>query len=228
MTRQRPRLLDLFSCQGGAGYGYWLAGFHVTGVDIRPQPLHPCHDGMEFVHSDAFAYLAEHAHEFDAVHASPPCRAYTKAKGGVAANYRHPDLVEDVRSALRETGLPYVIENVPGAPLVDPVTLCGAMFGLRTYRHRLFELGGWGIGLEAPEHPVHVARVAKMGRRAKEGEFLSVVGNFAGIEEARNVMEMPWANGDGLRQGIPPRYTEWVGMRLMSEIAISLPDPQIL
>lgn len=213
----RPRLLDLFCGQGGAGWGYHLAGFDVTGVDIRPMPLHP--PELTFVHGDALEYLEAHGHEYDAIHASPPCRAYTKARGGVNFPYRHPDLVAPVRTMLIDVKKPYVIENVVGAPLLgDVVMLCGAMFGLRVYRHRLFETGG-GFDLQgrAPVHPVHAAPVARMGRPAREGEFLSVVGNFSGVAAAREAMEMPWANGDGLRQAIPPAYTEWVGVRLMSE-----------
>ena len=94
----------------------------------------------------------------------------------------------------------------------DPVMLCGAMFGLETYRHRLFETN-WRF--RAPGHPEHVAKTTKMGRATKPGEFMHVVGNFSGIDHGRKVMGMDWANGDGLREAIPPRYAEWVGAALM-------------
>jgi DNA (cytosine-5)-methyltransferase 1 len=211
---RRPRLLDLFCGQGGAGWGYHLAGFDVTGIDIRPMPRHP--QQMAFVHGDALEYLEAHGHEYDAVHASPPCSPHTKARGGAPVRYRHEDFLPRTRKALRALTVPWVIENVPGARMVYPVTLCGAMFGLRLYRHRQFETGG-GLRLTAPVHPVHVAPSAKMGRPAAEGEFLSVVGNFSGVEDARRAMEMAWADQDGLRQAVPPAYTRWIGLSLMSE-----------
>lgn len=212
----RPRLLDLYCGQHGAGYGYHLAGFDVTGVDIRPIKHHP--PGITFVHGDALAYLEAHGHEFDAVHASPPCRAYTYARFGAPVQYHHPRLIEPTRDALKALGKPYVMENVPGAPLVSPAVLCGAMFGLKTYRHRLFETS-FPLAADVPEHPRHEARSARMGRAAGEGEFHSLVGNFSGLERAREVMGMPWANQDGIRQAVPPVYTRWVGLYLLSEVS---------
>lgn len=207
----RPRILDLFCGQGGAGYGYHLAGFDVTGVDIRPQPLYPgC---LTFVHGDALEYLREHGHEFDFLHASPPCRAHTKARGGVRIQYQHPELIEPTRELLVQTGRPWVIENVPGAPLRNPVRLCGEMFGLSMYRHRMFETS---FPLTQPEHPRHTVPVAKMGRKPQSGEYWSIAGNFSGVKEASVAMGMPWANQDGLRQAIPPVYTEWIGRQLMA------------
>jgi DNA (cytosine-5)-methyltransferase 1 len=206
-TPHRPRLLDLFCGQGGAGWGYHLAGFDVTGVDIRPMPLHP--PQMTFVHGDAIEYLKAHGHEYDAVHASPPCRAYTSARHSAPRRYRHPDLVG-----------PYVIENVPGAPLEDPVLLCGAMFGLLTYRHRLLE-ASWDLAARVPVHPVHEARTARMGRPAGEGEFHSFVGNFSGLQTAREVMQMPWASQDGIRQAVPPAYTRLAGAALLEFLSAS-------
>lgn len=203
------RVLDLFCGQGGAGWGYHLAGCDVTGVDIRPQPRYPAQ--MTFVHGDALAYLLQYGRQYDLIHASPPCRAYTKSTGGVAWKWVHPDLIGPVRQALHQIGRPYIIENVPNAPLEDPVVLCGAMFGLRMYRHRLFETS---FPLRVPEHPEHVTPVAKMGRPAKEGEFLSLVGNFSGLAVAREAIGMPWANQDGVRQAVPPAYTQWIGRQI--------------
>lgn len=219
-TASRPRLLDLFCGQGGAGWGYHLAGFDVTGVDIRPMPLHPA--PMTFIHADALDHLRVHGHEYDAIHASPPCRAYTNARHSAPRRYTHPDLVGPVREALKATGRPYVIENVPGAPLHDPVLLCGAMFGLQTYRHRLLE-ASWGLAAHVPSHPAHEARTARMGRPAGPGEFHSFVGNFSGLEQAREVMQMPWANQDGIRQAVPPAYTRWVGKQLMELLTSDAP-----
>src|SRR5690554_2039294 len=123
----KPRLLDLFSCAGGAGVGYARSGFDVVGVDNKPQKHYP----FEFHQDDALRYLAEHWEEFDAIHASPPCQVYSATKHAHAGAGNHPDLLEPTREAVRATGLPYVIENVEGAPLLDPLTLCGSEFGLR-------------------------------------------------------------------------------------------------
>lgn len=212
----RPRLLDLFCGQGGASHGYQQAGFDVTGVDIRPITHHP--PGTAFIHADALAYLTGHGHKYDAIHASPPCRAYTYARFSAPRRYSHPDLIGPVREALKATGRPYIIENVPGAPLHNPVTLCGAMFDLQTYRHRLFETS-WNLRGQMPLHHAHTARTARMGRPAGVGEYHSFVGNFSGLERAREVMEMPWANQDGIRQAVPPAYTRWIGERLIDFLA---------
>lgn len=205
----RPKLLDLFCCQGGAGTGYAEAGFDVVGVDIDPQPRYP----FEFHQADAIEYARAHGKEFDAVHASPPCQAHTNAQKIMGND--HPDLIEPTRELLLVLGKPFVIENVPLAPLIDPVELCGAMFGLETYRHRLFETN-WE--LTAPEHPAHVARTTKMGRPPKPGEYMHVVGNFSGVDRGREVMGMPWANRDGLREAIPPTYTQHIGEQLLNQI----------
>ena len=216
----RPRLLDLFCCQGGASRGYVDAGFDVVGVDIDPQPRYP----FEFIQADALEYLAAHGHEFDAIHASPPCQAHTRAQKIMKND--HSDFILRTRLMLygvnehrrSDHGIPpapWVIENVEGSPLYFPTRLCGEMFGLRTYRHRLFESN---VRLVAPEHPKHVARTTKMGRRPVAGEYMHVVGNFSGVDKAREVMGMPWANRDGLREAIPPAYTRWIGEQLIEHL----------
>ena len=122
-----PRLLDLFCSAGGAAMGYHRAGFDVTGVDINPQPRYP----FAFVQGDALEYVAAHGHEYDAIHASPPCQRYSKATivhAGVRET--HPDLVAPARELLVASGAEWIIENVVGAPLIAPARLCGTMFGL--------------------------------------------------------------------------------------------------
>lgn len=223
---RRPKLLDLFCCQGGAAMGYHRAGFDVVGVDIESQPRYP----FPFYQADALALLSNligggsfgtgvssrryTLDDFDAIHASPPCQAYTEAqrlRGNV-----HPELIQQTRSLLNNGRSPWVIENVVGAPLMEPVLLCGAVFGMRNYRHRLFETN-WPLSQQP--HPEHVARTAKMGRPALDGEFLHVVGNFSGVDLARDVMGMPWASREGLREAVPPVYTEWVGQQLIAYLA---------
>jgi DNA (cytosine-5)-methyltransferase 1 len=207
----RPRLLDLCCCQGGASWGYHYAGFDVTGVDVDPQPRYP----FEFIQADALEVLRDRAFvsQFDAVHASFPCQAHTLCQR--IQNNDHPDLIGPGRPLLQATGLPWVMENVPGSPMVDPIELCGAMFGLETYRHRLFESN---LDLVAPAHPEHVARTTKMGRTPVEGEFMHIVGNFSGVDRGREVMGMPWATRDGLREAIPPAYAEWIGSQLIAHL----------
>src|SRR5688572_1791069 len=135
-VRPKPKILDLYCGAGLGAKGYADAGFEVVGVDINPQPSYP----YTFIQMDALLYLRlllenpEFPH-FTHAHGSPPCQRYSRTQR--IRDRGHPDLVASTREALKRIGLPYVIENVEGAPLLDPITLCGAMFGLRTYRHRL-------------------------------------------------------------------------------------------
>ena len=146
------RLLDLFCGAGGAAVGYHRAGFtEIVGVDNKPQPRYP----FTFVLGDALEYASKHGHEFDAIHASPPCQRFTTLRGMWNHKADHPDLVEPTRVALNVIGAPWVIENVPGAPLRALLMLCGTMFGLTTAdgraelrRHRYFELGFPPIALQ--------------------------------------------------------------------------------
>ncbi|MFE8916848.1 SAM-dependent methyltransferase [Streptomyces globisporus] len=209
----KPKLLDLYCCQGGASKGYVNAGFEVVGVDIAPQPRYP----FKFIQADAIEFLKNHGIEFDAIAGSPPCQLYSKTHR-IQKNF-HPDLIAPTRFAMQDTGRPFVIENVMDAEpeLRNPEMLCGSMFGLETYRHRLFESGG-GFKFEAPVHPEHVAKTTKMGRPVKKGEFMHIVGNFTGVDKARGIMDMPWASRDGLREAIPPAYTEYIGHQLMAHL----------
>lgn len=204
-----PRLLDLFCCQGGAAAGYAAAGFEVVGVDIDPQPRYP----FEFHQGDALKWALEHHEEFDVFHASPPCQAHSNAQK-IQGN-DHEDFIAATRALFELIGKPWVIENVPGAPLRDPIVLCGSMFGLATYRHRLFESN---VPMVAPEHLPHVARTTKMGRAPQPGEFMHIVGNFTNVDRGREVMGMPWANRDGLREAIPPAYSEYIGRQLLDAL----------
>ncbi len=214
----KPRLLDLFSGAGGAAMGYHRAGFEVVGVDIKPQSRYP----FGFVQADALEFVAEHGHEFDVIHASPPCQRYTRiAQRNVRAVARkHPHLVPATREALEATGLPWVMENVvearPYMPLA--ITLCGSSFGLDVRRHRLFESNMW---LSPPpcDHSWQTPRFRSLDGRRKQ--LASVVGvhghlNYAGEMALREkAMGIDWMNPDELSQAIPPAYTQHLGEQLL-------------
>ncbi len=203
------RLLDLFCGAGGAAVGYHRVGLEVVGVDIVPQRHYP----FEFHQADAFEYLAEHGREFDAIHASPPCQIYTKAaKQWRLGGKKYPDLISQTRVALSRTGRPYIIENVPGAPLINPVILNGPLFGLLVHRVRLFECS-FGIPLILlPRY----GRPVKMGRPiVRSTDIIQPVGHFSGVEHARQVMDIDWMSGHELAQAIPPAYTEFIGKYLV-------------
>lgn len=209
---EKLRLLDLYCCGGSAGYGYELSGFDVTGVDNEPQPKHR----GKFIQADAIEYLKVNWMNFDAVHASPPCQEYsTSSMQFRLAGKKYVDLIAPTREALINTGLPYIIENVPNSPLINPIELCGTMFGMQTYRHRLFESN---VGLTAPTHPEHIAKNAKMGRPIKDGEFIQYVGHFSGVKFVQEMTGTHWLGQYELAQSVPPQYTEYLGKQLVEFI----------
>jgi DNA (cytosine-5)-methyltransferase 1 len=210
------RLLDLFSGAGGCTAGYQRAGFWVRGVDIKRQPRY-C--GEEFVQADALEYLAglilsREVEEFDAIHASPPCQQYAATKTLNTAE--HPALIEQTRLMLQISGKPYVIENVPGAPLINPTRLNGQLFGLMVDRERWFERHGFAIPFMLLPSP---RKAVKMGRPVKEGDVIQVVGHFSGVDYARRAMGIDWMVGAELAQAIPPAYTEFIGRQLADALA---------
>lgn len=208
----RPRLLDLFCGAGGASVGYHRAGFDVVGVDIAPQPNYP----FTFHHADALRYVAGHGPEYDAIHASPPCQrfsAMSNCRPGLAGEY--PDMIEATRLMLDLTGRPYVLENVPGAPLREDAVLCGHMFGLPLYRHRIFEAN---FPLDPPAHVEHTLPASKAGHW-EPGTIISVSGHCAPMKMAREAMGIDWTNRAELAEAIPPAYTEHIGAQLSAYLA---------
>ena len=212
----RPRLLDLFCGAGGAAMGYHRAGFDIVGVDIAPQPRYP----FDFHQADAMTWPLD---GFDAIHASPPCQAYSQGKNiwhTRLPRERHPDLVPPTRARLQAAELPYVIENVVGAPLTNYVVLCGDMFGLGVKRHRLFETSFmvWNPPVCRPDHPDFFVSVFGGGAKAKKNGFpkTNVV-----HERAQQAMGIDWMNRDEMSQAIPPAYTEWIGAQLLATVAAS-------
>lgn len=241
------RILDLFCGAGGAARGYQLAGFHLTGVDIKLQPNYV---GEEFIQADAMEFLTAllggdviGAHgcvlaDFDGIHASVPCQAYStiakQQRSRRPDTYEYPELVAEARELLVRTDLPYVIENVVGAPLVNPVMLCGSSFGLDLRRHRLFE-ANFPIMVPPCAHHWQTPRFRSLDQRPTRPKLLStipvygtghhlatVVGvhghtNYPGEHELRErAMGIDWMTTAELSQAIPPAYTQHVGHYLMA------------
>lgn len=203
------KLLDGYCGEGGTGHGFSLAGFDVTGADIKYQKNYP----FPMAVVDVLNIPIEYARRFDAISVGPPCQAYSQLR--YLTGRKYPRLIALTREWLEEVGKPYVMENVVGAwlELKRPQGLCGLMFGLGTYRHRLFETN-WP--LKVPEHPDHALPVNRVGRVPTLGHSLSVVGNLSDTALAREVMQMPWASRRGLTQAIPPAYTKFIGDQLRS------------
>lgn len=202
----RPLLLDLFCCEGGAAVGYHRAGFDVIGIDIVPRPRYP----FPFIQADALRPPVR-LEAFDAIHASPVCKAHTKTGWAYHFGYheRHSDLLTPTRELLERTEVPWVIENVPGAPMRVDMMLCGSQFGLGVRRHRLFEFGNWSTFslMSSCDHSRRVVSPHGNPNRFK--------GSAAQWAEA---MHMPWASTEGLAQAIPPAYTEHIGALLLAYI----------
>lgn len=207
----KPRLLDLFCGAGGAAKGYHDAGFDVVGVDIKPQPHYP----FEFYQGDALDWLVTLANvsgfDFDVVHASPPCQAYSTA---TRDHSKHPDLYAVTREHLIASEKPYVIENVIGAPYDSGVVLCGSMFGLPIQRHRNFETS-FLIMQPQCRHDLWTHRpytiTGNGSKTAKEYKH----SNHCAKHEAAGIMGMPWATWDEAKLAIPPAYTEYIGHQLI-------------
>lgn len=212
-----PRLLDLFSCAGGAGMGYHRAGFDVVGIDIAEQPRYP----FEFHQADAIEYLRAHGHEFDAIHASPPCQQFTAYGRSDTKGWKdnYLDLVEATREALIASGKPYVMENVVGAPLIDPVMLCGSSFGLDVRRHRLFETN-WPILTPPCDHSWQKPRFAPSSTRTNLRSTVEVGVWRIPLAVQRLAMGIDWMELRELSEAIPPAYTEYIGHALIAELAI--------
>jgi len=212
----KPRLLDLFCCAGGASMGFTQAGFEVVGVDINPQPRYP----FEFIQADALELDRSFVESFDAIHASPPCQSYSNLAKRTGMGHKWPRLVDPVRELLISTGKPYSIENVVGAPLVDPIILCGTMFPeLRVIRHRLFESN---MEIAVPPHGKHPLchtldkRKSHYGKTDEMKDFVSVNGGGnCSIGAAQDAMGIDWMTKKEINESIPPAYTELVGRYLL-------------
>lgn len=213
----RPLLLDAFCCAGGASVGYHRAGWDVVGVDIEPQPNFP----YEFHRGDAIEFIKEHGHEFDAVHASPPCQASSALTKGTNQGRVYPQLIPDTREVLASLAVPTVIENVAGAPIRKDLRLCGEQFGLAVIRHRYFECTGWAP-VSLP-HRKHRGRV--QGWRHGEyfdGPYFAVHGEGGGkgsVAEWQKAMGISHTDvRKEIAEALPPAYAEYIGRQLLGAI----------
>jgi DNA (cytosine-5)-methyltransferase 1 len=240
----KPYLLDLFCGAGGAAMGYHRAGFEVVGVDIKPQPHYP----FEFWQAEALEFLEEALDKFypfnycDAIHASPPCQAYSVLRRA-NPDAEYADLIAPTRELLEATGLPWVIENVPGSPTHHLIVLCGSMFGLgatsgdgvktsvewrELRRHRNFETSfpmmsppcyhqGEALGVYGggPTGRYTFENGAKKDRYGRRGGYQGT------IEEKREAMQIDWMSASEINQAIPPAYTEFIGHQLLQHLRVA-------
>lgn len=241
------RLLDLFCGGFGAGEGYRRAGWDVTGWDMVERKGRP--PGVAFVKGDVREALADldYLQSFDLIHASPPCKVHTRlahlreAQGGKPI---HGDMVDETRRALTAAGVPFILENVEGAPLQHDVILCGTMFRLTVTdsqgatrwlrRHRIFELGGWGAhGWDVQPEPCCTCQSGcsrpLCGHRAAGDRPLGVYGSLddrvpdggqtaESLAQANALMGTPWMSWRSVTQAIPPAYTEYLGRRALEHL----------
>ena len=219
------KCLDLYCKAGGAAKGYNMAGFEVIGVDIESQPNYP----YEFIQADALEVLKnkDFIRQFDFIHASPPCQFHSKAKGLSKARNggkygNHFDLIPATRELLKATGKPYVIENVAGSTLINPIKSYGSQFkNLYTQRERWFESN---IPLVEPETPKSKMKTPSAGNGIGEDGSISICGNggVRGLNAKQIVLYwgfalggIDWMTREELAEAIPPAYTEYIGKQII-------------
>jgi DNA (cytosine-5)-methyltransferase 1 len=206
------KVLDLFCGAGGASMGYAKAGYEVTGIDIKHGKRYP----FTYIRKDVMTLTPEDLQGYDLIHASPPCQTYSITKHLRAAQGKttsKQDLVEPVRKLLISSGIPYVIENVDGAPLIDPVQLCGSAFGLKVRRHRLFEssmkLQGTGCNHKEQGKPVGI--YGSMRDEIPGGGHTAKT-----MDQAHEAMGINWMIWGELVEAIPPAYTHYIGQQIIN------------
>lgn len=212
------RIADLFCGPGGASFGMVAAGCRVVGIDIEDQKYYP----FEFIQKDVFKLSLENLENIDFVWASPPCQAYSL--GSVKyrnAGKKYPDLIAKTREMLDTLRVPYVIENVPGAPIRKDLVLCGEMFNLNVIRHRYFEISGFKV--KQPEHRKHTGSVykgtrigvwtgGKPGCFGNRKKYHTVAGHWNGkIDEWQDAIKISWVQSKhALAQCVPPAYSKFI------------------
>lgn len=228
----RPLLVDLFSGAGGCAMGYHRAGFDVFGIDAKAQPNYP----FDFLRQDALEILATwkrfttynlKGRPVAAIHASPPCQSYLNLGSvnlALGRRYEHQDLIAATRELLVETGVPYVIENVPDAKphLIEPVRVCGTAFGRPLRRHRLFEstvpLGGLACNHQAFTEKKYWTSW-RPGGEHRLSTVVQVYGNGSGRDEWGPAMGIDWMTNAEMAEAVPPDYTEFIGKQLLEHLS---------
>lgn len=213
----RPVIFDGYCGAGGAAVGYYRAGFDVIGVYSEPQPNYP----FEFHQADARDFLAANWRDFDAAHTSPPCQASCALTKGTNKGREYINHIPETRRLLQATGLPTVIENVPGSNLRRDLVLCGEMFGLEVIRHRYFEVDGFDA--QAPAHKPHRGRVRGWRHGVYfDGPYVAVYGSGGGkgsVADWQGAMGIDWTDVRlEIAEAIPPAYTEHIGRQLIRQI----------
>lgn len=211
-----PKLLDLFCGAGGCSVGYARAGFEVVGVDLNKQKNYP----FELHQADALEFAAKNWSGFDAIAASPPCQAYSVASQSQRnAGKEYPDLLAPTRDLLQSIGLPWVIENVPGAPMRPDYRICGCQVGLPLRRERWFETSWNGFAMLPPHH--HDRPVVSVVGHGTPTWVRQKLGFNPTIQDYRAAMGIDWMNRDELSLAIPPAYTELIGRDLLEHLAVA-------
>lgn len=201
------RALDLCCCAGGATKGLQTAGYHVTGVDIKRSPRY-CGDA--FILGDALEVGLD---GYDLIWASPPCQRYSATASIHGNGDSYPDLVDPIRKRLVQVDVPYIIENVVGAPLINPLMLCGTMFNLLVIRHRLFETNP--PIYFPPATCAHQRKSIAVGRMPdREKNYITIAGHFADMEFAKEAMGIDWMNREELAEAIPPAYSYFLATEI--------------
>lgn len=212
----RPRLLDLFCCAGGAGMGYHQAGFEVVGVDIKPQPRYP----FEFIQADCLGLDPAFIASFDAIHASPPCQLFTVYRNNHAQTFKPAaNLIPEARDMLRKSGRPWIMENVPGAPLIGAIRLCGTSFPpLEVRRHRMFE-----ASIELHSLPCDHGRLTERkypgSTNRPNGRTVCNIGEYrVPLALQKKAIGIDWMRLEEISEAIPPAYTRFIGEQLMRHV----------
>jgi len=223
------KLLDLFCGAGGASAGYALAGFEVTGIDVKHGKRYP----FEYIRGDVRDYLdLEFLRQFDVIAASPPCQTHSRTKhlrDAQGKSTSKVDMIPEVRQALIDSERPYVIENVPEAPLINPIKVCGSFFGLKVRRHRSFEsnlqLVGTKCDHKSQGKPIGVYGAMNdtaQGLNRLTGKYVIGGSTAKTIEEGRQAMGISWMVWSELVESIPPAYTNFVGLQIYAQVVDNL------
>jgi DNA (cytosine-5)-methyltransferase 1 len=192
--------------------GLHAAGFEVTGCDLESQPEYP----FRFVQRDAFSFTTPELRKFDLIWASPPCQGRTayKRRRDHVASVDTDGMIARARAMLKAADVPYIIENVPGAPLLDPTTLCGSMFGLDVRRHRLFETSFPVQNLKC-RHEIWTPRFPPATNRSNCRLTVEIGVWRIPLDIQQRAIGIDWMSLASLSQAIPPAYAKYLAKQFL-------------